>query len=136
MRATSVVTVSTTSRGREVVVRLRGEIDIANVADLRSTLEQALAEPGADIVIDCAKLRFIDAVGLGVLAWLAAQTAQQGRLAAIRNASAFQQRLLDLTYLDRCLRIELDLPSPDHRVPACIDPPASNALSAVLLPAR
>jgi anti-anti-sigma factor len=98
----------------EVVLHLQGEIDFANIADLRSAVRRLATEAGSPIVIDCAELRFIDAAGLRVLAELVAQTIEQDRVAVVRHASPFQLRLLRLANLDHRFQIDPAAPARKH----------------------
>jgi anti-sigma B factor antagonist len=46
---------------------LRGEIDLAVAPQLRFELRAAIARDGADMLIDCTGLTFIDSTGIGLL---------------------------------------------------------------------
>ena len=52
--------------GAHVVVTLRGELDIANAADLGAVLSEAVAR-NPHVVADLSDLTFIDCASLGVL---------------------------------------------------------------------
>ena len=53
-----------TSTGRPARVRLAGELDYGTAPRLRSALARLA---GADCVVDCTDLTFIDSLGIGVL---------------------------------------------------------------------
>jgi anti-sigma B factor antagonist len=52
--------------GAHVVVTLRGELDIASAADLRTVLSEVVAR-NPHVIADLSDLTFIDCAGLGVL---------------------------------------------------------------------
>ena len=52
--------------GAHVVVMLRGELDIANAADLGAVLSEAVAR-NPHVIADLSDLTFIDCASLGVL---------------------------------------------------------------------
>lgn len=52
--------------GAHVVVMLRGELDIANAADLGTVLSEAVAR-NPHVIADLSDLTFIDCASLGVL---------------------------------------------------------------------
>ena len=53
------------------VVRVTGEIDIANVAELESALDQAVEESPDGFVVDTSEVEYIDATGIKAIlrAW-------------------------------------------------------------------
>jgi anti-sigma B factor antagonist len=87
--------------GGELVLQVVGDVDIATVADLRAAIGLAMAGPGDPIVLDCARLSFIDATGLGALVWFANEAHGASRLAVLRNMSESMQRVMRTTGLDR-----------------------------------
>ena len=52
----------------EVVVFLRGELDLASVGEVERTLESAGASARVSLVLDCRELAFLDASVLGAIA--------------------------------------------------------------------
>lgn len=60
--------VASLARDADVVtVRLRGEIDVQNVDQVRVCLAEAVAGRPGTIVVDLATLSFIDSTGLGAI---------------------------------------------------------------------
>src|SRR5436189_5493381 len=71
-----------------VLVTVAGEVDFASAAGLRERLF-TLASAGRPLVVDLARVSFIDAAGLGVLAGAARQAAAHG--ASLRVVCARRQ---------------------------------------------
>jgi len=59
--------VNARSHDGRTVVKLRGELDIANAEDLRQKLTTARQELGEQVVLDLADLEFMDSHGLSVI---------------------------------------------------------------------
>lgn len=99
------------SRGdptHEVLVRVRGELDLATVERLRRAVSDALAPSTRRMVVDCTDLDFMDLTSARVL--LAAHDellARSGEL-VLRRPTAAVIRLLALLELDRGPRVEAD----------------------------
>ena len=53
--------------GGQVVVRLRGELDVYSAPTLRRTLADINVRDGVKVALDVAELTFMDAAGLGAL---------------------------------------------------------------------
>jgi anti-anti-sigma factor len=79
------------------LVRVVGEIDIASAPRLGEALEIL----GGPITVDCSRLEFIDAVGLGVLV----KASQDHDGVILRNASPFLRKLVQITGLQSSLRV-------------------------------
>jgi anti-sigma B factor antagonist len=86
-------------QGGRVLVRLRGELDIATAPMLANALNNANSE----FVVDLAELAFLDASGLDTLADASARAEQGGHHLAVINADSFTQRIFELTGLDHLL---------------------------------
>ncbi|MEU9044854.1 MULTISPECIES: STAS domain-containing protein [unclassified Kitasatospora] len=82
---------------RGTVLVLHGELDLDSVADLRSAVEGALAEPAAVIVIDCAGLEFCDSTGLNALLRSKARAALEGSRFELARPRPLILRMLELT---------------------------------------
>jgi anti-anti-sigma factor len=79
---------------------LRGEIDIAAAPKLRADLDAEVAPGGADLVVDCSELTFIDSSGLSVLLAVLRELQESGhalRLARTSNAIARVIQVAGLT---------------------------------------
>jgi anti-sigma B factor antagonist len=89
---------------RPAVVRLRGELDLAGVPELRS----ALAALDGDVELDCSGLDFIDGAGLcAVLEGMEACVTRGAELVLV-NPSPAVDRLLRIVELDTVLLTRRD----------------------------
>lgn len=86
-------------RGSPTVVRVNGELDLAGVPRLLSTLEPL----HGDVDVDCSGLDFIDAAGLGALVRAHKACAARGSRLAVVDPSPAVVRLLRLVRLDTVL---------------------------------
>jgi anti-sigma B factor antagonist len=88
------------------VVSLEGELDLAAAPQLRECLV-GLVEGGAtDIVLDVARLDFIDSTGLSVLVMALNRTRAVDGSTVLRNPSHSVMRLLEITGLLAVFGIE------------------------------
>lgn len=55
------------SSGTDTVLRLGGELEEASVERARAALEQALAQPGRQLVLDLSELEFMDSTGIWLM---------------------------------------------------------------------
>jgi anti-sigma B factor antagonist len=93
---------------QDVVVRLAGEVDMANAAELEATLRTAMSADIRRLVIDVRDLSFIDSSGLRVLA-VTARTlagADEPRTMTVRGAHGPVLRILQITGLEEVLGVE------------------------------
>ena len=89
----------------EVVVRLRGEIDLSNADAVEAEFRRvARAESGA-LIIDVSELQFIDSTGIAMLL----NAVAGAESVAVRNPSPILRRMIDVAGLAPVLPIE-DLP--------------------------
>ncbi|GAA2214198.1 hypothetical protein GCM10009850_096630 [Nonomuraea monospora] len=77
-------------------MRLSGELDVTGCGVLETALSQA-ARPGRDLIVDCARLGFIDAAAIAVLV-RAARMIGEGQL-RLTNVRAGLAELIDLLNL-------------------------------------
>jgi anti-sigma B factor antagonist len=89
--------VGTIRSGEACVVTVRGEVDLANAADLEAALRQALAGSPSSVVLDLAALTFIDSSGLRVLVALSKEAESRSAEFELRNVPHHAQRVLDIT---------------------------------------
>jgi anti-sigma B factor antagonist len=75
-------------------VALLGELDLANVRTAESVLQEAL-DSGNELLVDLAKLEFIDSTGLSLL--VMALRRAEGRVSFLPSDSESVRRLLSLT---------------------------------------
>jgi anti-anti-sigma factor len=87
------------------VVRLRGELDIATVDDLRRHLRAARRTYGEHVILDLTDLEFMDSHGLSaIVSCHKAVTAAAGSLALV-SPRPIVRRTLEITGLDRRLDV-------------------------------
>ena len=97
------------SRTRQVIVLVKGEVDVATSADLADTIARAMARAAGgkvELVIDLARLSFIDVSGLNVLVLAARRARADGGTLVLRSPSRHVRRLLDVLRLDAELAVE------------------------------
>jgi anti-anti-sigma factor len=87
--------------GRPAVVRVNGELDLATVPRLLSTLERL----DGDVDVDCSGLHFIDAAGLGAFVKAHHACAARGARLVVVDPSPAVVRLLRLVELDTVLHL-------------------------------
>ncbi len=97
--------------GRQVVVTLRGEIDMLTAPTFASVLDSLFDAGRRDIVVDLAELEFMDASGLRLIGPMSARLRNAGRSLTIRSPSRMVRRLLDITAMGDL--IERDPPDPE-----------------------
>lgn len=94
--------------GADVVVAVRGELDVLTAPFLWEQIEPVLPTVTGKLVLDFAQLEFIDSMGLGVL--VRAQSRLKGedsdRQVAVRNPNAHARKVFEITGLDRVLGID------------------------------
>ena len=100
-------------RATQTVVQVTGEVDVATSAHLAAVIAQAMAramekEPAGkvDLVIDLARLRFIDVSGISVLVRAARLAREGGGSLVLRSPNRSVRRLLDVLRLDAVLAVE------------------------------
>ena len=100
--------VDITSDGGDVVVAVRGELDVLTAPFLWEQMEPALAEVTGKLVFDFAELGFIDSMGLGVI--VRAQSRLRGeapeRQIVVRHLNAHARKVFEITGLDRVLDVQ------------------------------
>ena len=90
--------------GNVAVVAPQGEIDMDRAADMRQAVLDLLQEAHRLIVMDLAKVEFIDSTGLGVIAAAAAKARSSGQHVGVVEARGHTRRVLEITGLGRlCL---------------------------------
>jgi anti-sigma B factor antagonist len=91
--------IGTIRHGEPCVVTIRGEIDLANAADLENGLRRALDGSPSSVVLDLEALTFIDSSGLRVLVALSKEAQSRNASFGLRNVPRHAQRVLDITGL-------------------------------------
>jgi anti-sigma B factor antagonist len=88
-----------------VVVRLEGELDMANAPLLKAAIEEADAAERPMLVLDMQQLEFIDSTGLRAVLWARERCQEGGRGFALTQGSPQVQRLLAVSGAGEHLRI-------------------------------
>lgn len=116
------------------IITIAGEIDIFTVTRLRDQL-YTLAGDGRPLIADLDRVTFLGAAGLGALAGAARRAATRGASLHVVCAQPQTRQLLQLTSLDRTLRLARTLADALQALPAAPDP-ATRAAGARPGPVR
>lgn len=88
--------VTTVFAGDEAIIVVDGEVDIANAEALRQALHEACGGFHQKVVLDAARLEFIDASGVGVIIGARRRLALAGRQLVVRTPTSPIRRVLEL----------------------------------------
>jgi anti-anti-sigma factor len=80
-----------------LIVRLEGELDMANAPLLQSAIDDAGIDAKAMLVLDLQALQFMDSTGLRILLSLREHALEHGHEFAVTPGTQQVQRLLSLT---------------------------------------
>jgi anti-sigma B factor antagonist len=101
---------TTDHRGRPLV-RVRGEVDMAN-ADLVGAQIRAAGSPTGAITLDLSRVEFFDSSGLRMLQQLSDDVEREGgRLTVVTAPESIVGRLLTLTNMDAYIHVSGALPA-------------------------
>ena len=89
-----------------VEVVINGEVDIYTCQDLKSTLYQYVDKYGKSLVLDCARLNYIDSTGLGVFVAVLKKGKQIEKDITIENLKDSIAKLFSITKLDTLFNIK------------------------------
>jgi anti-anti-sigma factor len=92
-------------RAAQIVVQVAGEMDVATSGLLAAIVTREMAD-WVHLVIDLARVHFIDASGINVLVNAAHQARARGGVLVLRSPSGAVLRLLDVLRLDGVLTAE------------------------------
>jgi anti-anti-sigma factor len=92
--------------GGNVVVSVRGEIDIANADQVQAALVEALTTSTGQVVADFAGVSFLDSQCMAALIRVHKRCDPDSRRLTIRSPQSHARRVFELTGLDQVLRIE------------------------------
>ena len=106
--------ISTAFWGDRVVLEVQGEVDVHTSPELRAVVDAVIDRGHRSVVLDLAKLRFMDAAGLAVIAHAAVRLRPSGARLTIRSPSAMVARILDITGLTAVVDLEHPVPPPPH----------------------
>ncbi len=94
-----------------VIVRLEGDIDLANTPTLSATILEAIPNDAAGLVVDLNAVRYIDSVGIRMLFTFVRQlhASRQGMAVVVQPDSPVR-KLLKITHFDEAtaLRATID----------------------------
>ena len=82
-------------------LRIRGEVDLANVTSLRTAVEELLTQNPSRLIFELAELSFVDSSGLALLV----EAAERSDDVEVRNPSALVRRIIEGTGLTQVLRM-------------------------------
>ena len=94
------------SQDGAVVIRLRGELDVATSVELRRVLAQALEGRPRALVFDLADLSFVDSTGIGVLVGACRRAEEVDCSFVLRSPTRSVSKALRLTGIDRLIPID------------------------------
>ena len=92
-------------RGAELVVIVRGEIDLATVAAFSAVIDEALLETSC-LVLDLSETTFLDSTGLSVLVAAHRTLRYNPRAIVLRSPSDFVRRALLVSGVDHLVTIQ------------------------------
>jgi anti-sigma B factor antagonist len=98
----------------QVVLGVRGELDMDTAPELGALVDAAIGQGYQSVVLDMAELAFMDASGLRVIAGGASRLRPSGGEVVLRSPPPIVQRILDITRLTEVVRLE---PEPVDGVP-------------------
>jgi anti-anti-sigma factor len=86
---------------------LRGEVDLHVVPELRERLTQTIDEGADYVVLDLARVRFMDSMALGVVLGASKRLQPQGgQLRVIVPSGSDLRRIFEITMLDRVIPLD------------------------------
>jgi anti-sigma B factor antagonist len=85
------------------VIRLVGEMDLANADEVRQALNAAIEGEAAAVIVDLSELEFVDSTGISALLSVQAASRRDSDRLAFRGAHAAVARTLHVTGVDEQL---------------------------------
>jgi anti-sigma B factor antagonist len=76
---------------------VRGELDMSTAPDLESSLDPALADSGASVMLDLSECEFIDSTGIALIVRAWQQLKQAGGRLVLCSHNLQVRRLLEIT---------------------------------------
>jgi anti-sigma B factor antagonist len=100
--------VDITADGGDVIVTVRGELDVLTAPFLWERMEPALVGITGKLVFDFAELGFIDSMGLGVIvrAYSRLRGVTADRQMVVRHLNAHARKVFEITGLDRVVDVQ------------------------------
>jgi anti-anti-sigma factor len=94
--------VEVATRDDVVIVRINGEVDMSNVAQIGTALEEATGDRGARYFVDLTETRYLDSSGIRLLFVLATRLkTRRQEIGVIAPEGALTRRVLELCDLPR-----------------------------------
>jgi anti-anti-sigma factor len=87
-------------------VSISGDLTFIDHAAFKTMATRLLAKQGKPIVIDLARLEFIDSAGLGMLLIVRDETDKAGRSLVLRGPCGQVKRMFDVTKFDTLFTVE------------------------------
>lgn len=88
-------------------MRLRGDVDVATVAEARAAFDEATSgHPDDDVFVDLTDVSFVDSTGLGMFIGWHKATMAAGRHLRLECVPSRVARMLRLTGLDQILDVQ------------------------------
>ena len=100
------LSITTTDRDKQSVVRVAGEVDVSNAPELRDALDKVLAEEPTAIEVDLSEVPYIDSTGIGVLVGTAHRAHDKNVSLVVSNPQHNVARVLDLLGVGRELNVQ------------------------------
>jgi anti-sigma B factor antagonist len=91
--------------GNAHVVSVAGDLDLATAPQLRDELAHASSEGATELVVDLLRVPFVDSVALGVLVEASKRTQARGGVFRVVCDDRRIARIVEITGLDRVLRL-------------------------------
>lgn len=92
--------------GKNVVISVKGEIDIYSAPDFKESLYQSINDVQQNIILDFSDLSYIDSMGLGILVGALKRVREKDRNITIKNPKSTVRKLFRITGLDKAFIIE------------------------------
>jgi anti-sigma B factor antagonist len=94
--------------GGDVIVAVRGELDVLTAPFLWEQMEPALADVTGKLVFDFAAMGFIDSMGLGVIVRVQSRLRGEApeRQVVVRHLNAHARKVFEITGLDRVVDVQ------------------------------
>lgn len=105
VRTDGVLTVRVERRGKELVVRVSGDLDIASAKRLEDELLRGIASDASTVVLDLGGVGFIDSTGLRILLFAAKRTVMSRKRLKILHASPPVKEAWEASGLERVFRL-------------------------------
>lgn len=87
--------------GDVTIVQIEGRFDATNAAEIKGDLHKLIEGGSIRLVVDLAKMDFIDSAGLGVLVSCLRRTAAEGGDLRLAEVPPFCRSIFELTRLTR-----------------------------------